>query len=462
MSIDFAIPDTSEAMQEFLTASAHADHRKQLFATGADGKDLVAFMNSYAKLSNKADKGVEEQVNIQVERAMKSYLEERGHEIRKADGKTKATAADVRRQRQTATYKSGELAPGAPLDGKFDDLWDFLKVVDNKTIQAGQEQERRALIENAMSSTDPASGGFLIPEEFRATLMQVALESAVVRPRATVIPMTSLRISMPIVDSTSNVSSVYGGIIGYWTEEGAALVQSQPQFGRIVLEAKKLTAYTEVPNELRRDSAISVETLLNTMMPQGIAWFEDLAFMFGTGVGEPLGIFNPLNAGTVSSAAEAGQGTGTVVWENIVGMYARMLPSSLANAVWVVSPNTLPQLFTMALSVGTGGAAMGPVVANFGTGAPVMTLLGLPIVISEKVSALGGAGDINLVDFSQYLIGDRMQMEAEQSADYRFGNDMMAYRFIERVDGRPWLQSPITPRNGGPTLSPYVQLAARP
>lgn len=452
MSTKLAVPETAEDLQETLLSKTKL---KALIDEG----DFPKFIENYANKFAKANVDVAEQVTEQVERAMANYARERGAELKKGD--RKATAADVRNQRQTATYKSGKLAPGAPLDGKFEDFWDFLTVIDHRSISANRDTERRALIENAMSSTDPASGGFLIPDEFRARLMQVAIESAVVRPRATVIPMTTLRTSMPIVDATSNVSSVYGGVIGYWTEEGAALVQSQPQFGRITLEAKKLTAYTEVPNELRRDSAISVETLLDTMYPQAIAWFEDLAFMFGTGVGEPLGIFNPLNSGMITATKESGQGASTILWENVIGMYARMLPSSLGNAVWVVSPAALPQLFTMALSVGTGGSALGPIAGTNGTGRPVMSLLGAPIVISEKVGNLGAAGDLNLVDFSQYLIGDRMQMEAEQSADYKFGNDMTAYRFIERVDGRPWLQSAITPRNGGPALSGYVQLEAR-
>jgi HK97 family phage major capsid protein len=465
VAITFAIPDTRDAMQEFLTAKDKAADRKQLFATGADPKDLVQFMTQYANLSNKADASVGETVKEQVQRAMADYARSRDAELRVGD--RKATAADVRTQRQSATYKSGQVAPGRELNGKFDDLWDYLEVISQKSIAQNKDVERRTLIENAMSSVDPASGGFLIPEEFRATLMQVALASAVVRPRATVIPMTTLRISMPIVDVTSNQTSVFGGIIGYWTEEGAALTQTQPQFGRVSLEAKKLTAYTAIPNELRRDSAISVDTLLNTMMPQGVSWFEDIAFMFGSGSGEPIGVFTAGNSALVSVAARAGQGTvsgagADIIWENIIDMYSRMLPTSLGSAVWVVSPAALPQLFTLALNVGTGGAALGPVVSTMGTGAPVLTLLGAPIIVNEKVGNLGTAGDLNFVDFGQYLIGDRMQMEAEQSTDYLFGNDMTAYRFIERVDGRPWMQSAITPRNGGPTLSPYIQLAARP
>ena len=463
MSTELAVPYTAEGLTETLT------DRAKLRALAEDPKEFGRFMTAYTNEFGARDKGeTDEQITAQVERVMAKWARDKGYELKAQGGARRATAADIKAQTSSASYKSSKIGVGAPLDGKFSDLWEFLEVVNPKNRIGGKNAEKMALIENAMSSTDPASGGFLIPDEFRAQLMQVSLENAVVRSRATVIPMSSLRISLPFVDSTTNVGSVYGGVIGYWTEEGAALTQSQPNFGRIALEAKKLTTYTEVPNELRRDSAISVEILINKMFPEGINWFEDIAFMYGTGAGEPLGVFDPTNSALITQAAESGQDgvaspTGaSIVWENIVKMYSRMLPSSLKSAVWVVSPAALPQLFTMALSVGTGGSALGPIAGTNGTGAPTMTLLGLPIILSEKVNNLGGAGDVNLVDFSQYLIGDRMQMEADVSTEYKFGNDLVAYRFIERVDGRPWLQSAITPRNGGPTLSAFVSLAARP
>jgi HK97 family phage major capsid protein len=90
-----------------------------------------------------------------------------------------------------------------------------------------------------------------------------------------------------------------------------------------------------------------------------------------------------------------------------------------------------------------------------------MTILGRPVLVSEKVPKLGDAGDINFVDFGFYLIGDRQAMTARSSEHFKFKDDMTAYRIIERVDGRPWLQSAITPKNGGPTLSPFVKVAAR-
>jgi HK97 family phage major capsid protein len=171
----------------------------------------------------------------------------------------------------------------------------------------------------------------------------------------------------------------------------------------------------------------------------------------------PKGFLNADAAVTV--AAEAGQQTATIVWENIVKMYARMLPQSLGKAVWVVSPDTFPELATMALSVGTGG---GPIWLNNGVEGPPAMILGRPVVISEKMATLGSVGDINFVDFGYYLVGDRQAMTVSSSEHYRFQNGETSFKFVERLDGRPWLQSAITPRNSGPTLSPFVKLAARP
>jgi HK97 family phage major capsid protein len=139
-------------------------------------------------------------------------------------------------------------------------------------------------------------------------------------------------------------------------------------------------------------------------------------------------------------------------------MYSRMLPQSLGSAVWVVSPNTFAELATMALSVGTGG---GPIWLNNGVQGPPATILGRPVVISEKVSALGNEGDVNFIDFSYYLVGDRQAMTVSSSEHFRFQNGETSFKFVERLDGRPWLQSALTPRNGGDTLTPFVSLAER-
>jgi HK97 family phage major capsid protein len=88
--------------------------------------------------------------------------------------------------------------------------------------------------------------------------------------------------------------------------------------------------------------------------------------------------------------------------------------------------------------------------------------MGRPLVVSEKMpSALSGstAGALSLVDLSQYLVGDRQSMQIATSEEYLFASDLVAYRVIERLDGRIWQQTALTPQNGSTsTLSPVVLL----
>ncbi len=345
---------------------------------------------------------------------------------------------------------SGSRAPGRKLDaawaGKGLGFGDFMAAISPSNLA----------VRNDYSSLDPSSGGFLIPEAFRSGLLMESLETSIVRPLATVLPMGSARLLVPVVDSTSNVSSVFGGVVGYWTAEGAELAESEAKFGRVVLDAKKLTARSDVPNELLMDNAGALDVMLTRGFSQAIAWFEDTAFINGVGGGEPLGFLN--SDALVTVTKKAGQNNGTIFWENIIEMYSRMLPSSLGNAVWITNNDCFPELATMALSVGTGGGAIW---MQTGSGSVPPTILGRPLLFSEKMPSIGSAGDICFCDFSHYLIGDRMEMRAESSIHAQFVNDVTVFRIIERVDGAPGLLSPITPQSGGPTLSAFVALGAR-
>jgi HK97 family phage major capsid protein len=131
--------------------------------------------------------------------------------------------------------------------------------------------------------------------------------------------------------------------------------------------------------------------------------------------------------------------------------------------VWIISPDAMANLLTMPFVQGGASPILlgnGGTFTNSGQSNPPMSILGNPVIVSEKARALGSSGDINFVDFGFYLIGDRQAMSARQSEDFRFQNDLTAFRVIERLDGRPWLATPITPQNGSSnTLSPFVKLA---
>lgn len=429
-------------------------------AVFADKGAFATFVQNYAKNALKKDASISAQVKEETQIVLSKFLQEQREQG--ADVPLNFNVNDVRPNTNVGRPKIyNSKAPGAALDKDFNGSSEFFQAIwhhSNSLPDADQLRNKVAnlrRIQNSFGSTVPGDGGFLIPETLRAELLSVSLETAVVRPRARVIPMETLRVPIPSIDSTSNASSVFGGIVCYWTEEGATLTESQASFGRVVLDAKKLTGYAEIPNELVAD-ATAFGAFFDQVFPQAISWYEDVAFMSGTGVGEPLGFLN--SPAVVQVAKEAGQAAATILWENIVKAYARMLPSSLGRAVWIASIDTFPELATMALSVGTGGSAIW---LNNGAEGPPMTILGRPVIFTEKTSVLGTAGDINFVDLDYYLIGDRQIMQAMSSPHYKFANDKTAFRIIERVDGRPWLQSAITPKNSANTLSPFVQVATR-
>ena len=417
----------------------------------ADPDSLKAFFKNYAQTVMQRDGDLNAQLQDMVRAEFASFLRDHGQEM------TKQTNALLARgpkgSARSALYR--EDAPGARLDSDRITPAEFYRAIWHMNVD-NTARGRRDTYRNAFSSTIPSSGGFLVPEAVRSVLAEKALEQSVVRPRAMVIPMEAASVAFPTIDETTHNGSVMGGMVAYWAAEGDDLTDSAPTFGQVKLEANTLTTYTEVPNQLLQDSAVSLASFIDTQYPRAHSFFEDIACLTGSGVGQPLGVLNAPAMLTVSK--EAGQLADTIVWQNILRMFCRLLPTSIGTAVWVVSPGCFFELATMALSVGTGGSAIW---LNNGVAGPPMTILGRPVIISEKVPVLGDAGDISLIDFSQYLVGDRMYMEAMSSPHYKFQSVKTAYRFIQRVDGRPWLRSPLTPANGGDTLSAYVRVEAR-
>lgn len=432
----------------------------------ADGTQVQALMRegqfsdvvkAYAKHVQANDTDMAEQIKVETQRILADYLRENenveGLQALKRGGVeavTKSASAHFAPKAMGAKFKAEEYG---------ETLAQFLIDISPKAYMTQELVDKRQALKNAAASSgEPASGGFLVPEAFRAELLSLSLEASVVRPRARIVPMETSRVIYPYIDDTSHATNVFGGVQGYWTPESGQMTDVAATFGRLALEAWKLTAFANVPNELIADSAVSFESFIRSTFPQALAYFADVAFLSGSGAGQPLGILTAGNGARVSVAKETNQPADTIVWENIVKMYSRMLPQSLASAVWVVSPDVFPELATMALSVGTGG---GPVWLSNGVGGPPATILGRPVIISEKVENLGDQGDINFIDFNYYLVGDRQAMTVASSEHFRFQNGETSFKFVERLDGRPWLQSALTPRNGGPTLSPFVTLDAR-
>lgn len=446
-----SVPTTPAELEEVLT-----DPKRLQAYFGADGPkpEFAQMIRNYAETVKNRDADLVQQVKDETTRVMAEMLKTSKKDVERLNFNPLDTGAPK------YSPVHNKRAAGAPLDGMFEDIGEFFQATWHKGKE-GRKPEVQAKIDKIVNYQEQVGteGGYLVPEEYRAELLRLSLESAIVRPRARVVPMGSSTLRFPAIDETSHASSVFGGIIVYRTEEGAELTESNAAFASIKLEATKQTALAHVTNELVRDAAGGFTMYISEMFPEAMAFFEDVDFLSGSGAGAPLGALASGNGSIVTVSKESGQAADTIVWENVVKMYARCLPSSLPRAVWVASPDTFAELATMALSVGTGGSA---VWITDGRGAPVLTLLGRPVIMTEKAPAvLGDKGDLSLVDFGMYLIGDRQMMTVDSSEHVKFTSDKTTFRVIQRNDGQPWLQSAITPKNGGPTLSPFVQLETR-
>lgn len=452
------VPKNGDELAEML----HDPNRRGKILETPDA--LQGFIEAYAEQHQGEGTDLNRQIAEETQRQIAAYLRDSEVSGDNADrvkrlnldpqNRTRGKAGVLTSYGQGAGYNPH--ADGTAVDGIFNTAYDFFRALWHGNADPAA-RTKMTEFHNAAASVSFPDGGALVPEAFRARLLEVALEMAVVRPRATVVPMETARVGFPAIDVTSNASSLYGGMIAYWGEESAALTDAAPKFGKIDLDAKYLTGLSVVPNQLLQDSAISFSALIERLWPKVLAFEEDDSFMTGTGVDQPLGFLGARNPAAIVQSKESGQAANTVLFENVIKMYSRLFPGSIQDAVWTCSPDTLPELWSMAVSVGTGGAPV--MVANAQPGPP-FTLLGLPVVRSEKNPKLGQRGCLALADLSYYLIGDRQQMSAASSTDWKFGNNQTAYRLTQRVDGRPWIQSAVTPRNGGPTLSPFVELEA--
>jgi HK97 family phage major capsid protein len=453
-----AVPQTTAEWSNYLNGLDTPEKFGSELKDGSFKNKLDGYINA----QNKERNDLLAQVKEQTEATMTEWLKENQANFNGAANRldlnvNKAKAHGAR----PAPILNNPRALGAKADGIWPDFYTYLQDVDAvKRNDASAEQvDRIKQLKNTYSEKVPSEGGFLVPEEFRSQILRLAMENSVVRPRATVIPMGSPRVHIPKLDETSRVSSVFGGVVVYRTEEGAELTESSATFASTKLDVTKQTALAHVPNELIRDWG-AFGAFIDATVPAAMGFFEDIDFLGGNGVGAPLGALSTANTALITIAAASGQLANTIVWENIIAMYARMLPQSVNTAVWVASPDTFAQLATMALSVGTGGSAIW---LTNGVGAPVLTLLGRPVIMTEKApAALGSVGDLSFVDFGMYLIGDYQTMTIDSSPHVKFTSDKTTFRAIARNDGRPWLDAPLTPHNNSATLSPFVQLGTRP
>jgi len=324
---------------------------------------------------------------------------------------------------------------------------------DNRLLQT------RAV--SGMNESVGADGGFLVQQDQAKTLIDRAYTEATLAPLVTTINLTnpnSNGMKFPFIDESSRADgSRQGAILGYWENEGVALVQSAIKLGRVDLELKKLTGLCYTTNELLQDGG-ALEGFISAAFAREFAFKLDDAIIEGTGVGMPTGILS--SGALITVAKESAQTADTIVSQNVVKMWARLINTARANAVWLINQELLSQLIYMKMDVGTGGIPL-YLAPNVLKDNPFGTLYGRPVMEMEQCSALGDKGDIFLLDPKEYYMISKGGTNVASSVHVRFLNDEMVYRFIYRTDGKTFYNKVLTPFKGTATVSPFITLAER-
>ena len=343
----------------------------------------------------------------------------------------------------------------------FRDFGDFLMTVRTSSARENQGRPDPRLVMNSGpgvlgSESVGADGGFAVPPGFVGEVVRKILQSNSLLLATDARTTQSNSLSIPKDETTPWQTS--GGIQAYWDGEDVQESQSKPQLTSATLKTNKLTALVPITDELADDSNALVEHV-SSKAPDRIAFAVESAIIAGIGGTRPKGILT--SAGTIVVSEESGQTAGTIVAQNVVKLWNRVLPGARRNGTWMCHPDADLQLQQLVFSGSAGNVTASAPLYQAPTAIfPNGSILGRPIFFSETCSAVGTVGDIIFGDLSAYLTVTKM-LRSDVSIHLWFDYDMTAYRFILRIGGQPWTDALVPSLKGGVSRGFFATLAAR-
>lgn len=301
-----------------------------------------------------------------------------------------------------------------------------------RTRGAITEAVQKQLQENA----DPL-GGYLVPEEFAATMVQYDTSPAVIWPRATIWTMNSDKLGMPKLAQRPDKDAAdwdhFAGVVFTWTQEGVSKTPTHPGFEFLELVAHELSGFTAVTDILLEDSTLNIMNFLTGLFRRAWIWFTDKSFFRGNGSRQPMGIIPDPAVLTVNRAV-----AGSVTYADVLAMDTKLPSVFDQGAIWICSKDVMNSLrgetdaggqplLQQFYHTGPGGIGMGQ----------INMMLGHSIVMADqKTQVLGVRGDIILCNPIWYYIGDRKRFVMDISKDFLFQSNQTAIRVTGRLDGQ--------------------------
>lgn len=265
-------------------------------------------------------------------------------------------------------------------------------------------------VSNVLQEGVDADGGYLVPVEYDGRLIDVLEEENIMRKLGHKITTSG--------DHKINIAATKPAAA--WIEEGGALKWDDATFDQILLDAHKLHVAIKVTEELLYDNAFNLENYIIDEFGKALSNAEEDAFLNGSGVGQPLGLF-AANGGATEAVK-----TTTLKADDIITLIYALKRPYRKNAAFIMNDATVAKIRTFK---DNNGAFMWQ---HSLTEKEPDRLMGYALYTSPYCPA----DKIAFGDYSYYNIGDRGTRSFKQLTELFAGNGMIGFVAKERVDGK--------------------------
>lgn len=292
-------------------------------------------------------------------------------------------------------------------------------------------------------------GGALMPIDFRTDLITQEVMPSIARSNgARIVPVNGTSVIFPITKDFDRSAGLISNVSASRDGERDTATASQIEFAQFQLTPQRLSGAGHLTGYALSQNPALGEIVLGEMF-KAVQQKENREHIKGDGGGESTGVLNQDGA---FSSTRVGSGLDPI---DIRLMYSRNFNPS--NAVWLAGWDSFNAIIGMSQVIGVGGSL---VIQHGGHDvAPVMTILGRPVIFNEFMPAADALGDLMFVDFSQYWIADSAYRKADRTMFVRYLADQETFRLIQyTIANSHW---PSTIKNdSGFEKSPFVKLAA--
>lgn len=323
-----------------------------------------------------------------------------------------------------------------------------------RTIYKSHQQADMA-IKTDMVEDSGNLGGWAIPEDFDARLLQASLKASAFLGLIPRINVTLPAGRWPYLDIFTAPTAGGGGtaesagITGAVRAEGGSYTETNPNLEQLEWRVSDVIAGSiQVSKELRRDVG-ALEGLLTRLVAINDQSKQEYFVLNGNGVNQPLGVLQSDALIDVTPATN-----NLFSWVDALTMLSRFWAVDDSAATWLIHPSVIPDVGSM--EVGTAGGAVFQ--ANLSAGLP-MPLLGYSMRKSQHLAQANSSGDALLIDWSCYQIWDMGGAYMDFSEHVGFLNGLDTWRFGRYMDGKPLWRSEITLSSPGSayTMSPFIR-----